>query len=64
MANQDDFDPKKLIELSAILEQPHKFAKIFCEAADTQAPIHETFQKRVNILIRTDPEIKESLRVH
>ncbi len=54
----------KIEDMSAKLNQPHRFAKIFCEAAESQMSINDAFQKIINRLIKTDPEIRSTLEEH
>jgi hypothetical protein len=59
----EDYDLKASYkELSANLMQPHKFAKIFCEAARSQTPIVEVLQENIKKLIKTDPDTARSIK--
>lgn len=59
MKNIDDFDPQKEIgDLSATLNQPDKFAAIFCTAAKSQKVIDELLHTLIKGLLQSDNEIK------
>ena len=60
----DDYNPRKSIEkLTANLEQPDKFAEIFCQAAGKQKAIDEVLQKVIKSLIEKDHSTREMLKV-
>ena len=59
----DNADPKDAVRiLKANLEQPHKFAQIFCEAAKSQKPIEDAIKKVIRKLLKEDKETTESVK--
>jgi hypothetical protein len=58
MNNQgDDYSPKQIIQdLAASIQQPDKFAQIFCNAAETQTPIAKILKGKIKELIESDKE--------
>lgn len=61
--SNDDFDPREAIaKLSANLEQPDKFAKLFCEAAEQQKSIDAVLKKNIKQLIQSDNDIADSIK--
>lgn len=51
----DDFDPNEAIrKLSATIEQPDKFAEIFCTAAKTQKNIDTALKDLIKDLLQHD----------
>ena len=59
----DDFTPSKTVEeVAANLEQPDKFAKIFCNAANSQKEIDLVLKKNIKEVIKTDKEIYDFLK--
>jgi rubrerythrin len=64
MSNQtDDFNPKASFEkLQASIEQPDKFAKIFCDAAKTQKTIDDALKEVLRSLIKHDNDTRNSLK--
>lgn len=59
----DNFDAKAAVkEVSDKIEQPQKFAEVFCAAADTQKSIDECVKKMLRSLIENDPALRESFR--
>ncbi len=65
MANSkdDDFDPKQAIsELSASIQQPDRFAQIFCEAAKKQKAIDEVLKETFRNLIKNDPDTQNIIK--
>ncbi len=59
----DDFNPQKVFKkLSDILEQPEKFAQIFCDAASKQKSIDEILNKNIKYLLQTDYETRNSIK--
>lgn len=60
---QDDFSPQDTLRrLSENLEQPDKFAQIFCDAAKTQKNIDETLKLVVKNLIKNDKETIDTIK--
>lgn len=65
--SSDDFDPKKSIKkLSETIDQPDKFAEVFCSAARSQKIIDCVLKETMRDLMKSDSEtrsmIKEMLR--
>ncbi len=61
--SNDDYDPTQLIqELSANLNQPDKFAEIFCSAAKTQKKIDNTINDCIRMLLKTDTDARNSIK--
>jgi DNA-binding ferritin-like protein len=59
----DDYNPQKSIEkLTANLEQPDKFAEIFCQAADKQKSIDKVLRDTVRTLIKCDEETRTMMK--
>lgn len=59
----DDFDPKQAIAaLLANLEQPDKFAHLFCEAAKKQKAIDDVLKENIRALIKHDIEVINSIK--
>lgn len=51
----DDFNPKQAYEsLSANIEQPDRFAQLFCKAAESQKSIDMTLEKVIKNLLEKD----------
>jgi len=51
----DDFDPNEAIrKLSATIEQPDKFAEVFCTAAKTQKNIDTALKELIKDLLQHD----------
>lgn len=60
---QDDFSPNQLIKsLSEKIEQPDKFAHVFCEAAKSQKTIDEVLKEIIRKLLKHDYETIEHLK--
>ena len=63
MEINDDYNPRKSIEkLTANLEQPDKFAKIFCEATKTQKTIDDALKVVIKSLIQHDKETRDFIK--
>lgn len=64
MANGvDDYAPKEAFDkLAANLEQPDKFAKVFCEAAEGQKSIDIILKKNIKEVIKSDKETYDFLK--
>ena len=64
MNNQnDEYNPKKQLEkVTATLEQPDKFAIVFCKALESQKSIDTALKKVVKTLIKEDIETITSLK--
>ena len=61
--HDDDYDPRKEIaKISANLEQPDKFAQIFCHAAENQKSIDHALKKVIKTLIKEDKETIEIIK--
>lgn len=59
----DDFDPKQAYtKISASLEQPDKFAEIFCAAAKTQKSIDTILKNNVRELLQHDNETRSEIK--
>ena len=59
----DDFDPKQsYIKLSASLEQPDKFAEIFCSAAKKQKSIDNVLKENIIELLQKDNEARNQIK--
>jgi translation elongation factor EF-4 len=59
----DDFDPKEAIqELSDNLNQPHKFAETFCEAAKTQKIIDDILKGIIKEVIQKDSDARDCIK--
>lgn len=59
----EDYNPKALIaKLSASLEQPDKFAEIFCAAAKKQKDIDNVLKENIRSIIKDDNETRAQLK--
>jgi hypothetical protein len=59
----DDYNPQKAIEkLAANLEQPNKFATIFCEAAKTQKTMDDVLKSIMKNLIQHDKDARSFIK--
>lgn len=62
-ATDDDFNPRSAIEkVSASLEQPDKFAEIFCNAAKKQKSIDNTLRAIMIDLLKNDQEARVQVK--
>lgn len=60
---KNDFDPKEQInDLAAILNQPDKFAEVFCKAAAGQKSIDNALKAIVIDLIQKDHSTREYIK--
>lgn len=58
-AQGDDWDPKKAFDkVSASLEQPDKFAEIFCKAASSQKSIDKVLTDNFKSLLQNDNDVR------
>ncbi|HDV5783368.1 TPA: hypothetical protein RJD83_000280 [Legionella pneumophila] len=63
MAVEEDFDPRGAIDsLRANLEQPDKFAELFCNAAAKQKSIDNVLKDIVRELLKHDKETVERIK--
>lgn len=61
--DDEDFDPNKAIRnLSANLEQPDKFAEIFCKAAKKQKDIDNILKDTIKNLLQHDNETRKMIK--
>lgn len=61
--NGDDYNPQDAIaELSASLQQPDRFAQIFCEAAKKQKSIDEVLRDIIKNLLKNDSDTQQCLK--
>lgn len=61
--NADDWDVKSAFnKLSASLEQPDKFAEVFCKAAESQKIIDTILKKNIKEVVKTDKETYDFLK--
>lgn len=59
----DEFEPKAAFrKISASLDQPDKFAEIFCSAAKTQKNIDTTLKDIMRDLLKNDRESRELVK--
>jgi len=59
----DDFNAEKSVkDLSDTINQPNKFAELFCNAARTQIVIEEVLKEKIVKLIRSDEETKKLIK--
>lgn len=59
----DDFDPSKILKrLAAHIEQPEKFAQIFCDAAKSQKAIDNHLKEVIKEVLIKDPEMISYLK--
>ncbi|HEV2917584.1 MAG TPA: hypothetical protein VGW78_07625 [Candidatus Babeliales bacterium] len=59
----DDFNPhKKLQHVVEHIDQPEKFAKLFCNAAESQRSIDKVLAKKIRNMIKTDSNTIESIK--
>ena len=59
----DDFNPKQAYEsLSANIEQPDKFAQLFCKAAASQKSIDNVLKKTFRNLLSKDHQTIERVK--
>ena len=60
---QDDLDPKKEIaRISATLEQPDKFAELFCKAAKSQTNVSQILQTIIRQSLQTDQITRDTVK--
>lgn len=63
MSDSDNFSPEQLLKKAiASLEQPDKFAEIFCQAARKQKAIDDVLQEVMRKLIEHDAPIRDALK--
>lgn len=64
MSANDDFDIKNMVlNLSANLEQPDKFAEIFCKAAEKQKSIDAVLKNIVREVLKYDNDTLEHIKI-
>lgn len=53
----DNFNPDKTLKYVAEhIDQPEKFAKLFCNAAESQISIDKIIRKKIRNLLTNDPQ--------
>jgi hypothetical protein len=63
MDKEDNFDPNKQIAIVyATLNQPDKFAEVFCKAAESQKSIDNALQIIIRNLIQKDRPTRDSIK--
>jgi ferritin len=61
--SEEDFNPDQTIKrIDRTLNQPDKFAELFCNAAKTQRIIDAALKEIVSELIKKDSDTKEHLK--
>lgn len=65
MIESDNYTPEQqLVRVAATIDQPDKFAKVFCEAAKTQKSIDESLKIVVKSLIQHDKETRDFIKIY
>ena len=63
MVDPDNYTPEQqMVRVAATIDQPDKFAKVFCEAAKSQKTIDDALKTVVKSLVQHDKETRDFIK--